>query len=371
MLSPPHLRNELATFGRPHRMRNLQAMTVQKGVRLHSLDLLRGICAVGVAAYHFSLWSEIPLASQLRGVLGMFGTYGVSVFFVLSGYSLAYGYAEKFSENIHAENLLDYFKRRFARLAPLFATVVLLSIVGKLFLTGKSIDPFAAIGSLLLLFGVVNPAATPVIGGWSIGIEVVFYLMFPLLVLIKGSARLVVPTAILISAWLSRDLQAYASLEQGWNLYVQPANHWIFFSVGVYIHLLDTGIRRIPTWALAGLVAVVVVVMAITAIGASELELVTGWRRLVLVFAALALVAVLAAWQFEWEAMKRISHVFGGLSYPLYLLHPLVFFAARNRVNTSAPLWCGLLLASTFAMAIAVDRWIDTPIQRKLKKGGW
>lgn len=352
-------------------MHDFQAMSTPKNIRLHSLDLLRGICAVGVAAYHFSLWSEIPLSAQLKGVLGMFGTYGVSVFFVLSGYSLAHGYSKKFSDCLQAENLLGYFKRRFARLAPLFASVVLLSLAGKLFLIGKSIDPFVAIGSLLLLFGVVNPVATPVIGGWSIGIEVAFYLLFPLLVLIKGSVRLIVPTAVLMSAWLTRDLQGYASLEQGWALYVQPANHWIFFSAGVYIHLIDTGLRRMPTRTLAGLVAVVIAAMVLAGAGATELELVTGWRRLVLVPAALALVAVLAAWRFEGEVLIRLSNVFGGLSYPLYLLHPLIFFAARNRVDTSAPLWYGLLLTSTFTLAIAVDHWFDTPIQRRLKRIGW
>lgn len=153
-------------------MRDFQCTSNRKVDRLHSLDLLRGICAIGVAVYHFSLWSEISLSVQLKGVLGMFGTYGVAVFFVLSGCSLAYGYAERFSEGIQAAALLDYFKRRFTRLAPLFATVVLLSLVGKLFLTGKSVDPFVVVGSLLLFFGVVNPAATPVIGGWSIDIEV-------------------------------------------------------------------------------------------------------------------------------------------------------------------------------------------------------
>ena len=68
----------------------------------------------------------------------MFGTYGVSVFFVLSGYSLAHAHERHFCSGLDGERLQAYFKRRFGRLAPLFAVAI--SFAGKVLVTGKPVE---------------------------------------------------------------------------------------------------------------------------------------------------------------------------------------------------------------------------------------
>jgi len=345
--------------------------------RLHSLDMLRGVCAIGVAAYHLSSWSALSSEHPMHGVLAMFGTYGVSMFFILSGYSLAHAYGAAFDAHLNAARVGGYFRRRFARLAPLFGAVVLLSVAGR-WLAGKPPEPFSLLANLSLGFGFYNPADTPVVGGWSIGVEVVFYVLFPVAVLLRRGALTIVLLAVFLTAWISHDLQRYPSLAQGWHNYVQPSNHWLFFCAGIYSRLfapapaataparklMDNGVFRLV--AIGGILAA----MVVAGNGATELELVTGWRRAVLVVASIAIVAALATWQISGWAAYACT-LLGGLSYPLYLLHPLIFLAAPRWAELGS--WLALvgLFALALGLAVFVDRAIDNPMQRRLKASGW
>ena len=177
---------------------------------------MRGVSALGVAAYHMSLWGGAELAPALKAVLTVFGTYGVSVFFILSGYSLAHAYDGDFPGRIESRPLMAYFRRRIGRLGPMFVVVVLASLMGKWLLRAQIPAWLPTLANLTLLFGFVNPAVTPVIGGWSIGVEVVFYVAFPLLLVMRDRAKLSLLCAVLFSAWISVDLAQNASLGDGW-----------------------------------------------------------------------------------------------------------------------------------------------------------
>jgi peptidoglycan/LPS O-acetylase OafA/YrhL len=308
----------------------------------------------------------------------MFGTYGVSMFFILSGYSLAHAYGRRFSGGLDAAIVGAYFRRRFARLAPLFGSVVLLSLAGRA-LAGRWPDPLPVLANLLLVFGLYDPAATPVVGGWSIGVEVVFYILFPLATVFRARALWMIVVAVLLTTWISVDLQRHASLEQGWSSYVLPANQWVFFVAGIFLRL---GLRSprpamretSPTLRSRALVAAVVALlfgaMLLAGAGASELALVTGWRRAVLVVASIAIVAALGTWPIN-GAWAAVATWLGGLSYPLYLLHPLVFFGLRRWIDVGSALQLAGLFVLSVVLATIVDRALDAPLQRKLKAAGW
>ncbi len=59
--------------------------------RIESLDWLRGLMAIAIMFYHLTSWHITPLDSS--SVLGRLGIYGVSVFFILSGLSMAVVYS--------------------------------------------------------------------------------------------------------------------------------------------------------------------------------------------------------------------------------------------------------------------------------------
>ncbi|WP_168355983.1 acyltransferase family protein [Sphingomonas gei] len=336
---------------------------------MHALDALRGFCAIGVAVYHYRLWSALAVPAPVEGLLAFLGTYGVSIFFILSGYSLAHAYQRRFDGALSGEHVLSYLRRRLARLGPLFAVTVLLSIAGKIATGGDVPDPFTALASILLIFGFVDPANTPVIGGWSIGVEVVFYAFFPFMMLLRRFAFAFLALSLFLTAWVSWRLASLPDLPAGWHWYVHPANQMIFFAGGVFMRLhADRWCAwKQGTWlALLGCVLVVAVLVAT---GVSELELVTGWRRVLLVSGALLIVAALGAIGTP-RSLAKTAEVLGGLSYPLYLLHPLLYFLSSRFIPVSVP---SILLLAALAIvgAIFVDRFVDMPLQRRLKGASW
>ena len=83
--------------------------------RVLGWDLLRGLCALVVALYHLLLWQDVA-------ALHSFGSYGVYLFFLLSGASLAYTYADRFEQGRFA--FREFLWVRYMRLAPLYLALM-------------------------------------------------------------------------------------------------------------------------------------------------------------------------------------------------------------------------------------------------------
>lgn len=290
------------------------------------------------------------------------------MFFVLSGYSLAHAYGAAFESGIRQADLRRYFQRRLGRLGPLFVTVLVLSVAGKLFITHNAPDPIAVFANAVLLFGFFDPSSSPVVGGWSIGVEVVFYFGLPMVLLAQRGSLAVLAASVLFAIWISVELQRYSTLADGWRMYVHPANHLIFFVGGICLRQFDqwTGSVRLR-WMVALALASAVVLLA-AAQDATELDLVTGWRRAVLVIASLAFVGAIARLPMA-ASCHPAADVAAGISYPLYLIHPLVYFALKGRVEM-ATAW-PFLVVVVLVGAWLVDRFVDAPLQQRVKAFGW
>ena len=152
--------------------------------RLYGLDALRGICAIAIMFYHFYEWNGHD-AFQI-------GYFGVYIFFILSGFSLWYSYTQ---QPTTSELLKSFFIARVARIAPLYI-LILLCMLSLRLIGANSGDVFSttSLSGIFLnatfLFGWGLPVKTSLItGGWSIGIECVFYTVFPLLLLFARDVR--------------------------------------------------------------------------------------------------------------------------------------------------------------------------------------
>lgn len=205
-----------------------------KNDRVLGFDLLRGICAIGIAYYHVLHYLNAP-GIKLYSV----GLYGVYIFFILSGASLYIAYADKIRAGY---DLRKFIGQRFFRIVPLFALAVL---VRPLFvshgLAGYTAEFFRdAVLNITLAFGLGNPAQLSIVtGGWSLGIEFVFYLIFPvILAFVSGSLFSNMVLLALIS-WLQmlfvgRYITGPGSL-QHWEAYTQFLSFAAYFVGGCVI----------------------------------------------------------------------------------------------------------------------------------------
>lgn len=330
--------------------------------RVAGFDLLRGVCALAVVAYHALSWQD---AAHLY----TWGTYAVYIFFALSGASMYVAYAQRFERGYSVGRFLAL---RFIRLAPLYFLGLLLAAGYAIYKGGYSWKTAAeSLLNLAFVFGLGNPGATAhVVGGWSIGVEFVFYLLFPVMLALTASRRWLwfVAGAFVVQHVFINTVLAGRTLEAAWPAYTQFLAFVFYFAAGCAVGRALREKRLRWTWWLAPLFVLCLAAIALSSRSASELSLVGPLGMLLSLAAALA-VAASAALQFNGLG-HRITDVLGKASYGVYILHPWVWavVAFAGRKVGAGPLEVALVtvLASVPA-ALLVERWLEQPVQRYLK----
>jgi peptidoglycan/LPS O-acetylase OafA/YrhL len=156
------------------------------GERIHPLTSLRFFAALFVVLFH-TVVVFFPTVTPERG-LGRFLSFGyisVSFFFFLSGYILAFVYLGRGKDVLPR----TFYRARFARVYPLLLLTLVLDtpflVLEELHKYGsqaallKSGVVFA--GSAILLQAWTNKLAAINNPSWSLSVEAIFYLLFPLL----------------------------------------------------------------------------------------------------------------------------------------------------------------------------------------------
>lgn len=343
--------------------------------RVLGWDVLRGLCALAVAVYHLFLWQD--LAS-----LHSFGSYGVYLFFVLSGASLAYTYSERFKQGQFS--MAQFLWVRYMRLAPLYLTLLLMVLPWKLAKAGVTSTLLVNVAlNASFLFGLNNPAATSMlVGGWSLGIEAIFYLLFPLMLAAAMGRIALVAFALLAviqAAWISHIVGLPGGYAAHAVLYHQVPAFAAYFMGGCLIGLgrRSTSSAALPTGlVLASIVAGFVVLLALNPQRQGD-EL-FEWRGAVL--SALCFVLVWLAGGLDLRQRPRAQMVaahIGDSTYGMYLMHPVLFFGISFLViprmgllppehwNLGARLLLTLaVVIVTFTLAILSERYFERPLRQ-------
>lgn len=339
----------------PREQANVRA---DDGERIATLDALRGIMALAVAVYHHAVWTR-ALSGALREAAIVLGVFSVEGFFIISGFCFFERYRRT---RFDGHTLWQFHVRRFARIAPLFY----LAIAGT-HLLAEPIDPSAGglrlLENLTLTFGLIHPNHAMVLGGWSIGIEYVFYLAFPLLARLtqrRGAIYLVF--AVLVACALPYNFHLVAaSGDSAFNSYVQIPNHaFLFLAGGVAADLRERLRVRLPLPLALGTIAL----LWFAALHrqpeiVDHLEIMVGWPRATYVALCFATVALCGLAGGRVIAPLR---KLGELSYSVYLMHPLAWAVVAGLLSALSPL-AQLLggLAATLAIATCTQRWIERP----------
>lgn len=146
------------------------------------IDAIRGVAIILVVLTHSSQYVK-PFSDFLIRIMAE-GARGVQLFYVASAVTLCMSWAARKSNEINP--IRNFYLRRFFRIAPMFY----LAIVGYLALNGLAATYWAPNGiewwfipvTALFLHGFHPDTINSVVpGGWSIAVEMTFYLVFPLL----------------------------------------------------------------------------------------------------------------------------------------------------------------------------------------------
>ena len=339
--------------------------TIPDSRLLQGLLGLRGIAAVAVVLFHLRYLTEIHVPQEFLFIERDF-KYGPHLFFVLSAYSLMYST----EHTIHRPDWIrDYLIKRLFRIAPLFYFVLacmLALIVRYAFINDSALPGIPAILlNIFLVFGFFPepPGVGLLLGGWAIGVEMIFYMLFPVLLIIiktKKEALLFLLMAVLIG-YFSR----FESHTQYLNAVPQPKWDWsffaflpnlYFFAVGIYAYRLEQTLAKNGRTLRVLIPAVAVLTIGVLLFTEADKPL-RNEGRLDLVIWAFGFGA-LCIWQSAkpnlWSA-NRFFEYLGERSYSIYLLHPLVINLSKNYiVSLYAKLESGMGEYAYFICALVV-----------------
>jgi exopolysaccharide production protein ExoZ len=146
--------------------------------RITNLDQLRGIAILAVICIHVS--ARFPSNINLLDFILSLGAYGVQLFFFISAFTMCHVWnARKNTPDIK----YIFYKARVLRIIPLFWMAIIFYGLERAFFhptkIPSSLDYILTAFSLHTFYPTSFNNVVP--GGWSIGIEMTFYLVFPFL----------------------------------------------------------------------------------------------------------------------------------------------------------------------------------------------
>lgn len=329
--------------------------------RNQSLDLLRGAAILMVVASHCAT-EATGIVPGLSAFAADYGQLGVQLFFIVSGYTMML----TFGDRVDATAARSFYIRRVFRIVPLFWIAIVFYL---LFTRGEGFRLWAPHGigardvllTFLFLHGASVTAFNSVVpGGWSIAVEMQFYLLFPLLlyafrrpngpiliyalIAFIGIAGQFVADHYLVSR-LAASLPADdAHLAEGFY-YCWLPRQAICFGFGILLYDLIE-LKRRP------------VIGASLLVGAA---LCSAWGAQVALLLALAYLVLNA------NVRLAAMGLLGRHSYAIYLVH----FAVVSAITALLQLGFVLLFVLVTAASLALSYFVIEPlIERRFNRLG-
>jgi peptidoglycan/LPS O-acetylase OafA/YrhL len=306
--------------------------------RLQTIQALRAVAALMVVSHHAA---TIPHGALPPGptfaplpALDEFGCAGVDIFFVISGFIIGHTIARADA----TPGAMRFLLRRIVRVAPLFWAACLAtalfewSVHGswpalRSLINGATILPLSSVGTF-----VANPA--PVYLSWTLGFELLFYLVMALSLASGGRRAVGIALAVSIAlAALGLVAQfSWAPLAFGLNPIVAE------FSLGLFASIVW---ERWPaavssrTAIAAGMILFAAGLVVNLGLNPDPAQAMVGKSSLIrtLVWGVPAFLLVLGSAldsrrQVGWLAAR--AALLGEASYAIYLIHPLVLYALHD-----------------------------------------
>ena len=308
---------------------------------LPAIHGLRGVAAITIVLFHLHHLTQLALPQPIGFIATHFGL-AVPLFFVLSAFALCYSASGSLARSSWVR---DYLIKRFFRIAPLFYfTLGTWTMI--FWLRNATPDTSTILLNILMVFNFVPGKHESIVAaGWTIGVEMLFYLLLPLLLMTLrtlGQTILFCIFASVASATVHSQLDAAGGILQQYAYFSFLSSLGIFALGVVAFKLHQTGWmaderarRRIVIASISS--ALLVFVPLVTPMTASLSGV--SWRPDVTLWAIGF--ASLIVWQSLSPSFILSAAFFeflGERSFGIYLLHPLAIFALNpvNKVLYSA-----------------------------------
>jgi len=359
--------------------------------RSNGVDLLRGIAILLVLILHFHLTYrlhllpfDLPWLSDAIKAVSRNGNYGVTMFFTVSGFLITSTSLRRFGSPASIQPG-TFYRFRASRILPCLVLVLAVIVaLGSLHMRSFVNKPDTASTSVAVLsvltfwhnvlmakVGYFNYSMNIL---WSLSVEEVFYLTFPMFFLLLRRRRYIFPLLLvpIVTAPFYRNLHADNEI------------------VALYGYLscfdaiaLGCCVALLPAWRIQRGWSIALQSVAGLALAATYLSgpimLHVVWGVSVVAFCTAVLLYCFrngeAADREASSFVPRTVRWFGQRSYELYLFHIVVLgilreYVTRDNVGLYAkPLWFVFYLCAASLVAHIVFRYFSEPLNQALRRG--
>ena len=363
-------------------------------MRNYKIDILRGVSILLVLIHHFNIpyklhdtFLGILIGGEsLSTLIARNGNYGVTMFFVISGFLITQHTLQR-SGSLAQIKLKDFYIRRIARIIPcLVLLVAMVSVLGSLGLqtfinqspNGVEVSYAVTVLSalsfwmnlLIIEYGWVNYALGVL---WSLSVEEVFYLAFPVLCLALGRGKGFIVFLLAVIAYAPYFRALHFGEESGAYLY-----HYFSSFDGIAIGCLTAMYAQHFKGAIYNqkmIVAVTALLMTALYFYAPIKE-VSTWG--ISVFALLTALLILCFTQDL--KVKPISYTarslvwIGQRSYEMYLFHLIVLglmkvvYFPKETVAAEKLMLLPVYFIAVFILSWAIEKYYSTPLNLKIRQ---
>ena len=364
-------------------------------MRNRLIDVLRGVSILVVLLFHFDMYYHLETSSLVRffgaqhisSLLTRNGYYGVTMFFVISGFLMTSISLRRYGQ-LGKINPAKFYLFRLGRIAPCLAlvltTLVSLHYSGNPFfkLVTRDYSVFTAVisiltfrfNALLIHFG-WNLNQWNIL--WSLSIEETFYLGFPLVCMLLRDVRLIAGLCIIV--FFVGPLARFhgAPMEQIYG-YFSCFDQFALGCITAISFPLAQGWIKKSRYA--------VLLPSAGAFIMAYAYLCAGWRENIVIgpsLIATGTALLLLGSECPLPPFMRFLNIgasllalFGRKSYEIYLFHTVLLAfmwmaSAQMKFNLAvySVFWLLLFLGLSLAVGYLLSRWWSEPMNNAIRRG--
>jgi peptidoglycan/LPS O-acetylase OafA/YrhL len=344
----------------------LSESTGGAGHRLTQIDALRGIAALWVVLYHYSVrYEELFGHTSHPGFYVIDGRMGVHLFFMISGFVILMSLDR-------IKRVRDFFYFRWARLYPTFwiCAVITYLITTLSNLPGRTVGFTDALVNITMLSITLRWKPIDAVY-WSLEVELFFYAFLAFLVVLRLRIHLVIILASLVllnGVLLSipgAAVELPAVVKAIRILFTMRYLHFFLFGIlcyELYAWRAASG-KGLLNFPLLGRFSTIALLCGIVSFLETPLDECLAMMMLGALF--------FTATQFRVKFLESKVLVFlGACSYPLYTLHQNIGFSMIKRLEElSFPPVLAIGITTLLAVGLAhlLSRCIENPSNRILR----
>lgn len=338
------------------------------------LDLVRFAAAMIVSAFHLGFWVwAFPTGVSGRAAgpieplhalefFGAFGWVGVEVFFIISGFVIAF--------SASTATPADFARRRLLRLVPAVWLLAPATAIVALAVDGLWFREAMERLVRSVLFEPFGPWVDSVY--WTLGIEVAFYGLIWLLLLLRRQHWLEALAYVLgglsVVFWLAMLVRPTEALITSRWLDLALIHHGALFAIGMLLWVSwqkGTTVNRSLGIAVFSCGAAIQIAYRAVIEAAKTESAPVAW--LPIVIAAVAFGAIVLALKFPFGG--RRTRMIGLMTYPLYLIHNVAGAALLGiliRRNVDPYIAVLMVLAVAIVLSWIVSAYAEPQVRRVL-----